>query len=113
MLAAAMDRHAGSAEAGPIIVSNLVGMGLLRVESNPNDPNEPIMDSRPLMAVLSQYGPRITTSTGELGVSASRGGIWTPGSEPGSSGGIWTPGSSTGGPQPGPEKKPRLIIPGR
>jgi hypothetical protein len=69
-----------------------------------------MIDSRPLQIVLERYGPRVTTASGDLGVSATSGGIWTPGGSSGGGGGLWTPGS---GPAPGGGDKPRLIIPGR
>lgn len=110
MLAAVMDRYRESDEAGSVLASNLLDMGLLRMYPNPDRPGEMLLDSRPLQAVLSRYGPRITTASGQLGVSASRGGIWTPGSEPASPGGVWTPGSAATAPG---GDKPKLIIPGR
>ncbi len=62
--------------------------------------------------LMSEYGPRVTTASGQLGVSATKGGIWTPESERGGqSGGLWTPGAA--GSQPGGPEKPKLIIPGR
>jgi hypothetical protein len=67
---------------------------------------------------MAAYGPRVTTASGELGVAASSGGIWTPGSAAGGSGAIWTHGSGvppTAGAAPSPPggDKPKLIIPGR
>lgn len=112
LLAAVMDRYGNSDEAGPVLASNLLDMGLLQMQPNPDRPGEMLLDSRPLQAVLSRYGPRITTASGQLGVSASRGGLWTPGSEAGGTGGLWTPGSSTGKPDQGGDN-PKLIIPGR
>ena len=43
-------------------------------------------------AAHGHYGPKVTTASGYLGVSATRGEIWTPGSEAKGSA-IWTPGS--------------------
>ncbi len=103
----------------PIILSNLIEMGLVRMVANPDDPDDVMLDSRMLQAVLAEYGPRVTTASGDLGVSVSRGGIWTPGSDAPTGGattpgGIWTPGS-TAPPTDEPEQKPRpnLFIPGR
>ncbi len=113
LLAAALDRHGQDREAAPIIMRNLMDMGLVQTAPNPDNPSQTLLDTRPLQAVLSRYGPKITTSTGRLGVSATQGGIWTPGggsSSPGTS--IWTPGSG-GSPSPPGEDKPKLIIPGR
>jgi tetratricopeptide (TPR) repeat protein len=109
-LAVVLDRYRGDKEANPRILSMLVDLGLIQAVPHPEDPNELMFDTRPLQAVLAEYGPRITTATGDLGISAARGGIWTPGSEGGATtpGGIWTPGSGSG--EPGGEKK--LILPG-
>jgi hypothetical protein len=63
--------------------------------------------------LLAEYGPRVTTASGQLGVAATKGEIWTPSSQGGGSspGGIWTPGSTP--PSSGGGDKPKLIIPGR
>jgi hypothetical protein len=79
-----------------------------------------MLDTRPLQNLLSRYGPRITTASGELGISAANPQIWTPGSDapaaPGGGGsGLWTPGQPAPAPaaQAPAADKPRLIIPGR
>ncbi len=114
LLAAVMERYRDSDAAGPVLASNLLDMGLLQMQPHPDRPGEMLLDSRPLQAVLSRYGPRITTASGELGVSATRSGLWTPGSETGAPGGLWTPGSSpSGNPDKGGEKPSKLFIPGR
>ncbi|MEO6807669.1 MAG: hypothetical protein ABI353_00965 [Isosphaeraceae bacterium] len=99
-LAVVLERYRNDQASSMTILSNLVDMGLIKMEPHPDKPEEVILDSRSLQAVLSQFGPKITTAGGELGVSATRGGIWTPGGDTasGSSGGIWTP----GGPPPFP-----------
>jgi tetratricopeptide (TPR) repeat protein len=111
-LAMILDRYKDDADAAEFVLSGLVELGLVRVSTHPDDPKQMLVDSRLLQAVLAEYGPKITTATGELGVSAAKGGIWTPGSDAGTSsgGGIWTPG---GGPSSAPGDKPKLIIPGR
>jgi hypothetical protein len=67
-----------------------------------------------LQSLLAQYGPRVTTASGELGVAATRNQLWTPGasSAAGGSSGLWTPGSASPAPSGGAEKS-KLIIPGR
>ncbi|MEA2632804.1 MAG: hypothetical protein QOE66_3023, partial [Chloroflexota bacterium] len=78
-------------------------------------PDDLVADPRPLQALLARYGPRVTTASGQLGVAATKGEIWTPGSSAGG-GAIWTPGSGPAGAVPAPApggEKPRLIIPGR
>ncbi len=110
MLSAAMDRHQDTA-AGTVILSNLMDMGLVRLVAHPDRPGEVIPDTRMLQGLLARYGPRITTASGQLGVTAARGGIWTPGSEAGGPAGVWTPGASSA-PEAGVDK-PKLIIPGR
>ena len=74
-------------------------------------PTDMMLDSRRLQAVLMEYGPKVTTASGGLGVSAAKGEIWTPSGPAGggSGGGLWTPGGAAA---PGGEKA-KLIIPGR
>ena len=75
----------------------------------PHDrPGEFMLDSQVLQKLLSLYGPKVTTSSGSLGVSATRGEIWTPQSAAQGSA-IWTPGSDREAAKSG-EK--RLILPG-
>jgi hypothetical protein len=114
-LAVVLDRHGKDPEANEKVLVALVDMGLLRLVANRERPQEVTIDPRALYALLAEYGPRVTTASGQLGVSATRGEIWTPGSETGGAGGgIWTPGSSPGAAAAAPGgEKPRLIIPGR
>jgi tetratricopeptide (TPR) repeat protein len=118
-LAVLLDRYRDDAEATQLLMMNLIDMGLLEVVSHPERPGEILLDSRPLQALMSQYGPRVTTSTGRLGVSATRPEIWTPGSAGGGGGqpgGLWTPGATSGGPAPGgggAGDKKNIIITGR
>ena len=111
-LAVILDRYKDNQDAAQHVLSGLVEMGLVRMSPHPENPDQVLIDSRLLQAVLAEYGPRITTASGQLGVSASKGGIWTPGSDAGTSsgGGLWTPGGGTAG---APADKPKLIIPGR
>ncbi len=111
-LAVVLQRYGDNAEANPLIMQNLLEMGLIEMAPNPDQPEDILVDTRVLKLLLSEYGPRVTTASEQLGVSATRSDIWTPGSEAGGGGGIWTPGSGTGGPPSG-EDKPKLIIPGR
>ena len=111
-LAAILDRYRDSREADQTLMLSLVGMGLLQIAPNHENPEQVLVDSRPLQMLMDQYGPRITTSSGRLGVSATKPEVWTPDSRAGGSttpGGIWTPGSSQGS----GGDKPKLIIPGR
>ncbi|MBV8606505.1 MAG: tetratricopeptide repeat protein [Singulisphaera sp.] len=108
-LAVILERHGENPEANQMIMLNLMEMGLINVAPNPDRPDDILVDARALQMLLTEYGPKVTTATGRLGVSATRGGIWTPGSETGG-GGIWTPGSGAGGSSAGGEK-PKLIIP--
>ena len=91
---------------------HLVDMGLVGMEPHPDNPDQLMVDTRVLQSLLTEYGPRITTADGAIGVTAGQR-VWTPetpaaGST--TSGGIWTPGSSTDRPDEG---KSKLIIPGR
>jgi tetratricopeptide (TPR) repeat protein len=111
-LAMILDRYKDNSDAAQYVLSGLVELGLVRVSPHPDNPDQMLIDSRLLQAVLAEFGPRITTASGELGVSATKGGIWTPGSDAGSTssgGGIWTPGGASAA----SGDKPKLIIPGR
>jgi tetratricopeptide (TPR) repeat protein len=111
-LAVVMERYRDDAAANQTLFRHLLGMGLIRLMPNPDDPKTMLLDTRTLQALISQYGPKVTTASGHLGVSATKGGIWTPGSSSsGSGGGLWTPGSEAGSGASG--EKPKLIIPGR
>jgi tetratricopeptide (TPR) repeat protein len=117
-LAAVLQRHGKDPAANEKVVVSLMEMGLLRLVARADRPEEVMLDAQPLQALMAAYGPRVTTASGELGVAASSGGIWTPGSAAGGSGAIWTPGSGvppTAGAAPSPPEgdKPKLIIPGR
>ena len=96
-----------------VILKTLLDLGLISVAPNPDRPDDFLIDSRPLQALLAEYGPRVTTASGGLGVSATRGEVWTPGGPSGGGGAIWTPGSQAAPSSPSGEEKPRLIIPGR
>jgi tetratricopeptide (TPR) repeat protein len=111
-LAIVLERYGHDPNANQIILMNLVELGLVRISPNPDNPEDILLDSRPLQAVLAEYGPRVTTASGRLGVSATKPDLWTPGGPASGSGGaLWTPGSGAGN-QPSGDK-PKLIIPGR
>ena len=112
-LAIVLERYPDDPSANQIILMNLVEMGLVRLSPNPDNPEDVLLDSRPLQSVLAEYGPRVTTASGRLGVSATKPDVWTPGGPAAGSGGggLWTPGSGGGNPPSG--DKPKLIIPGR
>jgi tetratricopeptide (TPR) repeat protein len=110
-LAIVMERYGQDPTANQIILMNLVELGLVRMSPNPDNPEDILLDSRPLQAVLAEFGPRVTTTSGRLGVSATKPDLWTPGGpNVGSGGALWTPGSGAGNQSPG--EKPKLIIPG-
>jgi hypothetical protein len=111
-LAVVMERYAHEPAANQVILMNLVEMGLVRLGPNPDDPQDILLDSRPLQSVLAEYGPKVTTASGRLGVSATKPDLWTPGGPASGSGGaLWTPGSNAGNSPVG--EKSKLIIPGR
>ena len=118
-IAVVLDRYRDDSEATTSVMMHLVQMGLLQMVRVPDRPGEVMLDSRPLQALLAEYGPRVTTSTGRLGVSATKPEIWTPGGAAGGApGGLWTPGSGGGGPAGPPPAGgggggKNLIIPGR
>jgi hypothetical protein len=106
-LSVMLERHGKNEKAGGVIMSQLLEMGLVQPVSHPDRPGEIMIDTRPLQQLLDLYGPKVTTSSGYLGVSATRGEIWTPErAATGSS--IWTPGSDVG---TGTSEKPRIIVP--
>ena len=108
-LAVILDRYRENEQASLLLTTRLLEMGLLQLASPPDRPGEIMLDPRGLQQLLSLYGPKVTTASGYLGVSATKGEIWTPGSETkGSS--IWTPGSDVG--PAGGSQKPRIIITG-
>ena len=110
-LATLLDRYGAEGPYGQTLMMTLMNMGLIQALPHPDRPDDFVLDTRPLQMAMEQYGPKITTAEGKLGVSVTGGKVWTPGSEAGSSGGVWTPGQSGGNP-PG-ESKSKLIIPGR
>lgn len=110
-LAVLMQSTSADRETESLLLSFLVELGLIELMPHPDQPGQVLMDTRRLQAIMQVYGPRITTATGELGVSATGGPLWTPESATGGAttpGGIWTPGGAS---QSGGEKK--LILPGR
>jgi tetratricopeptide (TPR) repeat protein len=109
-LAVILERYRENVDATQLIMMGLIDMGLIEMVSSPDRPGEVSLDTRVLQTLLSEYGPRVTTASGRLGVSATRPEIWTPGSSTGSSGGLWTPGSTTKPAGPAGEKK--IIITG-
>jgi len=110
-LAIILERYSQDRTASQAIMGNLLDMGLVQLVPNPDRPDDVLMDTRGLQALLTRYGPRVTTTSGGLGVSATKPEIWTPGAAAsgGGVGGIWTPGSAA----PSEAEKPKLIIPGR
>ncbi len=107
-LAAILERYRDNDQASAVVTTRLIDLGLLRLVSPEDRPDEVMIDPRLLQQLLSQYGPRITTSGGYLGVSATKGEIWTPQSAaPGS--GLWTPGSEQ---QSSRTVEKRIILPG-
>jgi tetratricopeptide (TPR) repeat protein len=115
VLAAVLQRHREGEDAQRAVLMNLMRLGLVLAQPSPDRPGELLLDTRPLQQLLARYGPRITTASGELGISAAKTPIWTPGSETGTGGGgLWTPGQPAPPPAAAPGgDKPRLIIPGR
>lgn len=108
-LAAILDRYRENEAASMVITTRLMEMGLIQLASSPDRPGELMLDTRMLQQLLSMFGPKVTTASGYLGVSATRGEIWTPGSEAKGSA-IWTPGSDPGAGTS--SEKPRIIVPG-
>jgi hypothetical protein len=109
-LAVLLEGARGDRESTTKLILQLSELGLVRLASDPKRPGQLAVDTQILEYLLSQYGPRVTTATGELGVAASRNEIWTPESAaPTGSSGIWTPGAPVSAPA---ADRPRLILPG-
>ena len=77
-LAVILERYRGNQEATSAVFLRLINLGLVQVVQDPNRPDQMALDTRMLEHYLSQYGPRVTTASGQLGVAATRGEIWTP-----------------------------------
>lgn len=114
-LAVVLERSRGSQEATGFIFMRLIELGLVKLVPDPYHPDQMGVDTRVLEHYMKEYGPRVTTSAGELGVTASRGSIWTPGGA--AAGGastarasIWAPGTTSPSP---PGEKRKVIIPGQ
>ena len=119
-LAVLMDRKRPGRDSEAVtqtLVMGLVEMGLIRVVRDPQQPAQAALDTRILEALLAQFGPKITTASGELGVSAAKPQIWTPGQPggpaQGGGGKIWTPGAGGQPPKTGGDSGSKLIVPGR
>ena len=110
VLAVMLDRCRGNQEATSKFLLGLVSLGLVQAGVDPKRPDQLILDTRILEQYLKQYGPRVTTASGELGVAASQGEIWTPESS-GTASPIWTPGSPAASTRTA--EKSKLILPGQ
>jgi hypothetical protein len=111
-LSIVLGRYAGQEDAKMVLTARLVEWGLLNVVPSPENPNQFHLDTRPLQQLLSTHGPRVSASSNYVGVSATKGDIWTPEKAGGGSGSaIWTPGSDGGESASG--NKPRIILPGQ
>jgi hypothetical protein len=109
-LVAVLDRYRGKQEASMQLTARLLDMGLIELASSPDQPGEVMLDTRRLQQLISLYGPKVTTAGGYLGVSATKGEIWTPGSESRGSA-IWTPGSGLDA--AGSGERPKIIVSGQ
>ena len=96
----------------PAVLYRLVQMGLVQPVADPNHPGQVLLDTRILDQLVATYGPRVTTASGELGVAAGRGEIWTPETARGGAA-IWTPGSEAAPAPAAGQERSRLILPGQ
>ncbi|MBY0397454.1 MAG: hypothetical protein K2X91_13450, partial [Thermoleophilia bacterium] len=105
-LAAVLDRYGENPESMRLVMVHLVELGLVELVQRSDDPEDVFLDTRALQAVLSRYGPRVTTASGRLGVSAAKPEIWTPASATPAAGGgaIWTPGQGASPSESAPKK---------
>ncbi len=112
-LAVILERYRGNQEATSAVFLRLINLGLVQVVQDPNHPDQMALDTRTLEYYLNQFGPRVTTASGQLGVAATRGEIWTPDAGGGGGGGspIWTPGTAP--PPGGGGGKQSIIVTGQ
>jgi hypothetical protein len=90
-----LDRYERDAPATRVILAQLVQFGIVRLAPPEYEGEGVALDTTILQQLIARYGPRVQTAAGEVGVSAVRSGIWTPGGP-----------ASTG-------EKPRIILPGQ
>jgi len=109
-LAVLLDRYRGNQEATSALFLRLISLGLVQLVADPNRPDQLGLDTRILDSYLNRFGPRVTTASGQLGVAASQGEIWTPEAGGGSTS-IWTPGSAP--PLPSAGGKAKIIVTGQ
>lgn len=116
-LSVILERYSQNPECAKVLSMRLVAMRLIQMVPHPDRPDDFLLDTRRLQALLGLYGPKVRTASGELGVSAAKPAIWTPGaaaaSSPAGGAGIWTPGSAPASTQGQGGGKSPLIIPGR
>ena len=110
-IVALTDRYRGNRDASAAILYRLMRMGLAQPVVDPKRPDQVMVDMGMLDQLIAQYGPRITTAAGDLGVAAGRGEIWTPDSARGGAA-IWTPGSEAAPAAGTGQERSRLILPG-
>ncbi len=109
-LASVLECYRSIPEAFNQVMSHLLEMGLIELRPHPQQPERLVLDTRVLEVILTEYGPRVTTADGAIGVTAGKH-IWTPESGGGTTaGGIWTPGSAQNAGSG--EGRSKLIIPG-
>ncbi len=96
-LVVVMNRYERDRDATRLVLSRLVQAGLIRPYPSEDEPGGVALDATLLQQLIARFGPRVQTPSGEVGVSAVRSGIWTPGG--GTSG-------ATG-------ERPRIILPGQ
>ena len=107
LIAGLLERYQGNQDATTAVLYRLVRIGLVRPVVDPRNPDEVMLDMSVLERLMAQYGPRITTASGDRG-----GGIWTPEAARGGAA-IWTPGSEAAEAPAAGQERPRLIIPGQ
>lgn len=113
VLAALLEQYGNDQESGFKIFQTLLRIGLVRRVPDPENPGKSTLDASLLDYMLEKFAPRHRTIKADLGVSAGKPQIWTPGSDQKQGGSsVWTPGrgNSDKG-QSGSGSK--LIIPGR
>jgi tetratricopeptide (TPR) repeat protein len=107
-LVAVMGRYERDQDATRLVLARLVNAGLIRLVPSEDESEGMVADSSLLQHLIARYGPRVQTASGQVAVSATQGGIWTPGAPTG--GGVWTPGSTPSAPA---AERPRIILPGQ
>lgn len=106
-LAVLLERAKSNVNANTRVLLRLVQLGLVRILPDSSRAEGFSLDLGILEGFLKEFGPRVQTADGRIGLGDRQDRVWTPNQAP-AGGGIWTPGSTAG-----PAERPPLILPGQ